>query len=105
FEASPHIKLQCNGRLRILRKYFDGTLALDDSELTLVIVIAGPQSSRLELVVSGVQRVGNFFPSVNSRLGLGARHHYVLAAQDQIHVARFLEVLRSEVRTAVVGGV
>ena len=68
FEAGADIELQHDRRLRILRQYFNRSLALDRSELTLVVVIPGLQSRWFKLIGGGVQRVGDFFPSVQTRL-------------------------------------
>ena len=69
FKTCADIELQHDRRLRILRQYFNGPFALDRSEFALVIVIAGLQSRRFELVGGGVQRVGNFLPSLQPGFG------------------------------------
>ena len=49
-QASAHVELQHDGRLRILRQYFNGAFTLDRSELTFVVVIASLQSSGFKLI-------------------------------------------------------
>src|ERR1700680_3745979 len=49
-QTSAHIELQHDGWLRILRQYLYGALTLDGCELRLVVVVAGLQSRRFELV-------------------------------------------------------
>ena len=101
-QTCANIQLEHDGGLRILGQDFHRALAVHRSELPMVIVISGFQPRCLQLIGGSIQRIGHRLPTVQARLRIRGSHDHILAAQNQIHVARFADFLRAQVRSVVV---
>src|SRR5208282_324897 len=94
--ARSHVQLQHDGRLCVLSQNLHGTLAADGPPLGVVVVISDPESGGLELLGSGIQFASERLPRVEIGLRVTPCLHDVLAAQNQIQVARALNLARTE---------
>src|SRR6266404_1717662 len=101
-QAGAHVQLQHDGRLGIPGKDFDGALIFDGSKFALMIVIAGFQAGGFELIGGKIQRIRHGFPAVQTRFRVRRGHHYILAAENQVHVAGPADFFFTQVRTVIV---
>src|SRR5260370_27250570 len=102
FHARTYVELQHDIFRRIGGDHFDGPLAVHRFELRLVIVIAGAQSRRTQLLHRLGEGVANALPAVEPRHNAGTRHHDIPGAQRFVVIDRLLYAFGTEVARVIV---